>query len=92
LLALLGAHPILHVRRIRVKIHIDTVFMPEESNICVSTQLEKSLCNKIFFMGVHYLEHPDRNRHHVNIIVHCFYITSRFTSQSGANFTIFMGN
>jgi hypothetical protein len=92
LLALLGAQPILHVSWIRVKIHIYKVFMSEESNICTSTQLKKSLCNNIFFMGVHYFGHPARNRHHVNIIVHCSYITSPFTSEFGENFTIFMGN
>jgi len=42
-------------------------------------------------MGVHYLGHPARNSHHVNIIVHCFYITWRFTAEFGENFTIFMG-
>lgn len=74
------------------KIHIDKVFVSEEIDICTSTQLEKSSCNKIFFMGVHYLGHPARKHHHVNIIVHCFYITWWFTSQFGENFTIFMGN
>lgn len=74
------------------KIHVDKVFTSEECNICTSTQFEKSLHIKIFFMGVHYLGHPARKRHHVNIIVHCFYMTWQFTTQFGVKFTIFMGN